>query len=361
VSTKTALLASAVLACLTLAASADSINFNFVTFTGAGDNAGGTTASRISNSGAIVGFSSNANATVFTNFVRNPNGTFIPLNISGDPLANANGINSSGIIVGGSAGQAFVYNNGTLSFLPAVQMTAVNETACGIDDEGTIVGQFTDGATDTTPGFVDRNGSFTVLNPVVNAAQTFAQGVNGQGSVIGFYNTDGAHDHGFLFNTATNGYTLLADPNVANLFLTRFLGINDNGLAVGYYQDNAGNQHGFLYNVNTGTYTFLDDPNANMNNGIDITQITGINDTNEITGFYVDANGLQRGFFATVATATAPEPASTVLVGLGLVGIVWRRNAILKATKQQKVATETELQSPGGSAPSPRQGLLRLV
>ena len=36
--------------------------------------------------------------------------------------------------------------------------------------------------------------------------------------------------------------------------------------------------------------------------------MTGINDANRIVGFYVDANGVQRGFYA-YPDAAVPEPA----------------------------------------------------
>ncbi len=198
--------------------------------------------------------------------------------------------------------------------IPSVTGTTTTEAAFGINDHGTIVGQYTDSTTGTSPGFVFAKGSFTTLNPVANDLQVFAQGINNNGLAVGFYNTDGIHDHGFLYNTNTSSYSLLADPNVANLLFTQFLGINDHNEAVGYYQTNDGSQHGFLYNIATGTYSFADDPDA-AKSGLSITQITGISNSGEIAGFYVDAaTGLQRGF---VAAQSVPEPGSVVLLGMG--------------------------------------------
>ena len=42
----------------------------------------------------------------------NPDGNFSTLNINNDPLANANGINVNGVVVGATAGQAFMLNAG---------------------------------------------------------------------------------------------------------------------------------------------------------------------------------------------------------------------------------------------------------
>jgi hypothetical protein len=284
--------------------------YNFTSFDGPGNNGGGTTVNGINNNGVTVGFSSDnpANPTLFTNFTRGAGSLFSVLNL-GSPLAMANGVNSGGTVVGGSNNFAFLLSGANLTTLPIVNTTTVSEIAFGVNDAGLVVGQFTDGNTDTTPGFLLANGKYTILNPVPNATVTNAQGVNNLGLVTGFYSLDGVHQHGFFYNSTTQQFSLPPDPNIPNLVLTQFLGINDNGLAVGYYQLPDGSQHGFLYNTTTQGYLFLDDPNA-ATSGLSITQITGVNDAGGIAGFYVDAaTAIQRGFIATPALANpAPEP-----------------------------------------------------
>jgi hypothetical protein len=198
---------------------------------------------------------------------------------------------------------------GTLITLPNVNGTTAAETAFGLSDGGLIVGQFTDNATDTTPGYLLSGGLYTILNPIARATVSNAQAMNNNGLVTGFYSVDGVHQHGFFYNSSIASFTLAPDPNVSNLVLTQFLGINDNGLAVAYYQLPNGSQYGFLFNTSTDAYTFLDDPSAALS-GVSITQITGANDSGEIAGFYVDPTRLTRGFVATPSAraSAVPEP-----------------------------------------------------
>ena len=290
--------------------------FQFVNFNGpnAGTNAGaGTNMNGISNNGNSVGFDIENNGN-FSNLVANPlkSRSANVLNL-GSTAANAFGVNSSGVVVGTDGnGDAFYLLKGKLhTFIPNGGMSAV---AFGINDHGTIVGQYVTSA-GTTPGFVRLNGnSFLTINAPSGPNTVNVQSINNHGLIVGFYvGTDGQF-HGFTANenSAVNGVitaTPVTDPVIptvpgepgATFVFSQILSVNDKGIAVGYYGDSTLSQHGFFYNTNTGQYTFLDDPNAAFNNGVEVTQITGITNSGEITGFYSDANGVFHGFDATVA------------------------------------------------------------
>ena len=206
-------------------------------------------------------------------------------------------------------GNAFTLNHGKVqTFIPKGGMSA---TAFGINDKGTIVGQYV--TANATPGFIKvNNKSYITINAPSGPDVVNAQGINNKGLVVGFYvGTDG-QDHGFIAsqNSARHGTLTgiaVTDPTIPNVpgepgatfVFSQILGINDKGIAVGYYGDSTTSQHGFLYNTHTGQYTFLDDPSEAFNNGVEVTQITGITNSGEITGFYSDANGVFHGFVAT--------------------------------------------------------------
>ena len=266
----------------------------------------------ISNKGSSVGFTIDNNGN-FSNFVANPlkSRSANVLNL-GSTAANAFGVNSAGTVVGTDGnGNAFYLFKGKLhTFIPNGGMSA---TAFGINDHGTIVGQYV--TSTATPGFIRVNGnSFITINAPSGPNTVNAQSINNHGLIVGFYvGTDG-QDHGFMANEkdATNGTltgTPIADPVIptvpgepgATFVFSQVLSVNDKGIAVGYYGDSTTSQHGFIYNTNTGQYTFLDDPREAFNDGVEVTQITGITNSGEITGFYSDANGVFHGFVATVA------------------------------------------------------------
>ncbi len=314
---------------VTIIGQVSSQGYRFTNFDGPTPNTAGTVINGISNSGTVVGFSTPDGAT-FNNFTANPltGTTANTLNINGATAAMANGVNSSGTVVGlDGNNNAFTLSGGTIStYIPFNGTSAI---AFGINDNGLIVGQYTNVA-GVTPGYVRNGANFATINAPSGPDSVNAQGINNNGLIVGFYlGTDG-NDHGFKaqYNFASPLTTLtgtaIADPTIpvvpgepgATFVFSQILGINDQGIAVGYYGDSTTSQHGFLYNINTGQYTFLDDPAEGFSNGVEVTQITGINNAGEITGFYLDANGVSHGFVALAVAV--PEPASMLLTGLGM-------------------------------------------
>ena len=288
--------------------------YTFVNVNGpnAGTNAAaGTNLNGLSTRGVAVGFDIDNNGN-FHNFFGDIVPNLTQLNINGSTTAMALGINGSNAVVGTDGnGNAFYLQGATLqTFIPGGGSAAV---ALGINDKGNIVGQYTtpDGK---SPGFFLTNHESTSpirINAPSGPDTVNAQGVNLEGQIVGFYVGTNGQDHGFTANLSQAQHGLLtgtpvADPTIpsvagepgATFVFSQILAVNDSGIAVGYYGDSTTSQHGYLYNLNTGHYAFLDDPAEAFSNGVEVTQITGINDAGELTGFYSDANGVFHGFFA---------------------------------------------------------------
>jgi hypothetical protein len=76
-------------------------------------------------------------------------------------------------------------------------------------------------------------------------------------------------------------------PNFTN---TPFLGVNASGITVGFYIGADTFPHGVVYSFRNGKWLTVDDPD-----GIQGTTLNGINDQNQIVGFYVDGAGNTHG------------------------------------------------------------------
>jgi len=152
--------------------------FHVITIPGA---VGGAQATGINNSGAICGFFIDANG-VNHGWISN-RGIFMPLDVPGSTFTQALGLNNTGKVVGtftDAAGlnHGFVYLIGTASFQTIDDPNGVGTTVVnGINDQGTLVGFY--GTAPINSGFVAvakggpaplraANVPPTVIPPVVN-------------------------------------------------------------------------------------------------------------------------------------------------------------------------------------------------
>ena len=279
----------------------------------------GSNVNGISNRGYVVGTTVDANnASTFTNFDGTPER---PFRLDTDAGGTALGINSEGEVVGTKNGIAFFEPSRNADTQPLlVPANATN--AFGINDEGNIVGQYTN-KTNQTPGFLlrdHRSHEFVTINAPSGPNTVNAQGINNFGLIVGFYQGTDGQVHGFKADAGKAHKDILtgtpiADPKIpavdgepgATFVFSQILAVNDQGIAVGYYGDSTASQHGFIYDTNTGRYTFLDDPEEEFNNGVEVTQITGVSDSGELAGFYTDAHGAAHSFIACPAYAFCPN------------------------------------------------------
>jgi probable HAF family extracellular repeat protein len=223
-----------------------------------------------------------------------PAGVSYPLSeFSGGYLISIpQGINDLGQIVGfatafrgGNFGN-FLYDLGVFRVLDPVRCLQPTD----INNLGQIVGwlcSYT--AQEEYRSFLYDQGAFTYFDaPFAGAVRTFANGINDQGTIVGRY-TDGAgRSHGFIRN---HGVFSSYDVPVPGSYDTSLEDINNHGQIIGTYIDSSGVQHSLL--LQGGMLTDL---------GTQQGRIAGINDRGDIVG-----NGVGGGFVVEQGVLTLLE------------------------------------------------------
>jgi probable HAF family extracellular repeat protein len=172
---------------------------------------------------------------------------------------------------------------------PGAALTNAN----GINSSGQIVGTFI--VTSGVQSFLLSGGVFTTIQFPGGNTTTFAEGINDAGDVAGSYAAPGIFSQAFIMQGST--FTAINFPGSSN---TEAWGINNADQVVGSYAGTDGHTHGFLWDA--GTFTTIDVT------GAQITSLTGIDNFGDIVGeFLVSDNisgGVQHPFDAPGATNT---------------------------------------------------------
>ena len=263
------------------------------------------------NSGNVVGWYNQSGAD---HGFRYDGSTWTTIEVPGARNTYAQGI-SGNKIVGYCNSQTynhmgFLYDgaNWTRFSAPGAEMTF----AYAIEGSN-IVGRYQDAASGNYYGFLYNGSTWTTLN-APGAIQTEASGIS-NGKIYGFYQDSSQFCHGFIYDGST--WTTLNVPSGGGDGNTpaggeTFVFDGDGSNIVGYYTDLNYNEQGFLYNGST--WSNLDMPGAIQ------TGPTGISG-DKIVGTYVDSSYQSHSFVYTI-----PEPASALLIGMGLLLARLRRS-----------------------------------
>jgi hypothetical protein len=227
----------------------------------------------------------------------------------------------------------------------------------GINDRGIIAGYHGDENTEMTPnqGFTlqidDNKPKFTDEN-FPGSVQTQVVGIDNAGDTVGFYIDSAGATHGFLKPNEKDAITI----DMPGTTFNQLLGINNKGEDAGYFQDAAGLQHAYVRQkdgsflvlalpqpssqatgVNDkGTVVgFMQTSPTDMKSqgfilkngklkelqapGSTFTQALGVNNSDDVVGSYVDANGVTHGFVydnGKWETVNGPNATATVINGI---------------------------------------------
>ncbi|MEQ1637932.1 MAG: hypothetical protein ABL903_14705 [Methylococcales bacterium] len=211
------------------------------------------------------------------------------------------------LVLQAAASNAMPYTFTTLNAPGATRGTV----AYGINALGQVAGVFYDDK--GSHGFVYNGQDYFTLDVPQATNGTFAYGINAGGQVVGDY-VDATGKHGFIYNKGA--YATLDNPNG---FDTNATGINSKGQVVGNFRIGTTGIYGFFYDPVTQVYTTINNPKASAGN----TSATGVNDANELVGFFYNtgAHGYSYdGKDYTAFNAPLAAPAGTFMYGFNNTG-----------------------------------------
>jgi uncharacterized membrane protein len=220
------------------------------------------------------------------------NYSFETVNYPGDTFTQLLGINNSGSIAGyhgASINKGFTYNLATKTFTSENYPSSMQTQVIGINGQGPFkTSGFYITQAGKTIGFTDVGGAFTsVAFPGTPFNQLLSQ--NNEGQAAGYFSTaaDGsAPDHPYVYDEIGNVFEEFFLPNASGG--AQATGINNSDDVCGFFIDGKNVNHGWLRVL--GHITVLNYPGSTG------TQALGLNNEGQVVGSYSDNAGGTHGF-----------------------------------------------------------------
>lgn len=152
---------------------------------------------------------------------------------------------------------------------------AVSTSSYGINDVGQIVGSYKTSGDSTSHGFLYDASGFTTIDvpsrqPSLPPGDTTLSGINNAGQIVGTFSETSSHISR-AFELDNNGITFIGPPGSVS---TGAFGINNHDQIVGYFDNGSGFWRGFLYTE--GAFTTIAIP------GVSISGPVAINDLGQM-------------------------------------------------------------------------------
>jgi hypothetical protein len=232
------------------------------------------------------------------------------------PIGPVNGVNDYGTTVGQDSSNCplgFIrYANGSTSFVKAPN--SVWTVIMARNDNGVSAGYYaTQFPNAIYKGFILQSGVFTTFVHPKSVYGTQLNGINKYDTTVGTYFDSNHVYHGFR-RYSNGSLVTLTYPGAVNTFAN---GINDSGTVVGSFEG-VGGSHGFIYH--SGTWAQVDFPGtgggASSLIGIsDANAMIGINTSNEPPSSFLYANGAFK-------VISVPNSYETIVGGISANGLI---------------------------------------
>ena len=210
---------------------------------------------------------------------------------------------------------------------PQYRFIAINvpvpSEALGINDIGLVTGAYVDPVTGGYQSFVLEGGKLTTGIKIDGATDTVLGPANIWGVESGNYGNE-THQRPVFRDIRRGTYAPL--PEIPGMPYNNGNGINDfgHGVGVAYASgdiNNGGNGLGMNWFWDGRDYSFFTVPGSEVNGA----SVGGLNDLDQISGYYVDGTGNPHGFVKNgkhYTTLDAPGAAYTIANGINNEGVV---------------------------------------